>query len=133
MWDWIGLQEGHADNHGQAVTSSPRVDQFSVVPPGIVVLAHLVILNDLVILELDYRRVEVAVTVILGEDGERLVRSISLSTSWFAPIRIWDYFIEADLPVVVDQPPWALGHEQDASKNNSGNPSLDNGRGPPRP
>jgi hypothetical protein len=82
-------KEGHRNDHRQSITGGASIEQFSEVPPGVVVSVQLHLLNDLGNLELHNWCVDVAISVVSSEYLHGFLSSI-----------------------VCNQPSRALGEEQ---------------------
>lgn len=103
-------EEGDAEDHGEPISPSLRVVELPEVPPRVVVDSDAPLLENFAILKLNKRRIGIAFTVILGEDGKSLFR-----------------------PILVHKPARRLGEEHDEAHHDNGHRSLDDGRRTPSP
>lgn len=103
-------EESHADNHGYSVSRSFRVIKLTEIPPRVFIAVLLPLFNDLAILKLDDRRIDIAVSVIFGKYLDRLFGAI-----------------------VCDKPSGRLGEEKNEHHRDARKEALDQCRSSPCP
>ena len=103
-------EESHADDHCDSVSCSFCVVKLTEVPPWVFVSVQFHLLNDFAVLELNNGRVDVAFSVVFGEDVE----------SFFSA-------------AMGNEPSGRLWEEQDEEHGNAWKKALNQGGRPPGP